>query len=189
MLTHVLTHVLTACTHVLTQVWASLYSRRAVLSRRAAGVPQRDATMSVLIQQLVVPEYSFIAHTSNPYDPSSNSMVVEAAPGLGELLASGTTGSPYRLQIDKASGVVKMTSFANFSTCMRTDGKGAVVTPPVDYSSLELSTSKDQRAALGRTLLAALLPLERHYKVAQDVEGGVTADGTMYIFQSRPQPM
>ena len=30
-------------------VWASLFSRRAVLSRRAAGVPQSEATMSVLI--------------------------------------------------------------------------------------------------------------------------------------------
>lgn len=31
-------------------VWASLYSRRAVLSRRTAGIPQRDACMAVLVQ-------------------------------------------------------------------------------------------------------------------------------------------
>jgi hypothetical protein len=33
----------------ITSVWASLYSRRAVLSRRAAGVSQGDACMAVLI--------------------------------------------------------------------------------------------------------------------------------------------
>jgi phosphoglucan, water dikinase len=32
------------------QVWGSLYSRRAVLSRRAAGVAQSDACMGVLVQ-------------------------------------------------------------------------------------------------------------------------------------------
>lgn len=32
------------------EVWASLYSRRAVLSRRAAGIKQSDACMAVLVQ-------------------------------------------------------------------------------------------------------------------------------------------
>lgn len=32
------------------QVWASLYSRRAVLSRRAAGIKQKNACMAVLVQ-------------------------------------------------------------------------------------------------------------------------------------------
>jgi phosphoglucan, water dikinase len=32
------------------EVWGSLYSRRAVLSRRAAGVAQSDACMAVLVQ-------------------------------------------------------------------------------------------------------------------------------------------
>ena len=34
----------------LAQVWASLFSRRAVLSRRAAGIAQADACMAVLVQ-------------------------------------------------------------------------------------------------------------------------------------------
>ena len=35
-------------------VWSSLYTRRAILSRRAAGLPQAMASMAVLLQELKV---------------------------------------------------------------------------------------------------------------------------------------
>lgn len=41
--------------------------------------------------------------------------MVELAAGLGETLASGMRGSPWRLAIDKASGRVTTLAFANFS--------------------------------------------------------------------------
>eukprot|EP00826_Nyctotherus_ovalis_P063611 TRINITY_DN9331_c0_g1_i12.p2 TRINITY_DN9331_c0_g1~~TRINITY_DN9331_c0_g1_i12.p2 ORF type:complete len:161 (-),score=54.24 TRINITY_DN9331_c0_g1_i12:523-1005(-) len=47
-------------------VWKSLYSRRAVQSRRKYGVKQEVAAMAVLVQEMVLAEYSFIIHTSNP---------------------------------------------------------------------------------------------------------------------------
>lgn len=173
-----------------TDVWASLYSRRAVLSRRAAGVAQADAAMAVLVQQLVVPEYSFVAHTANPYDPSKDCMVVEAAPGLGETLASGTQGSPYRLEIPKSAGggSLSTTSFANFSSALGLDRSGKLVSVPVDYSQQPLTASVDARKALAAALREVLLPLEQHYGGPQDVEGG-WLNGEVYVFQTRPQPM
>ncbi|KAF6153452.1 hypothetical protein GIB67_030604, partial [Kingdonia uniflora] len=71
------------------RVWASLYSRRAILSRRAAGVPQKDATMAVLVQEMLSPDLSFVLHTVSPTDGDQNSVEAEIAPGLGETLASG----------------------------------------------------------------------------------------------------
>merc|ERR1719274_111341 len=72
------------------EVWASLYTRRAVLSRRTAGVPQKDARMAVLVQELLAPEVSFVLHTVNPTSANPRQLYAELAVGLGETLAAGT---------------------------------------------------------------------------------------------------
>jgi phosphoglucan,water dikinase len=47
-------------------VWKSLYSRKAVQSRRKYGIRQEVAAMGVLVQEMVLAECSFIIHTFNP---------------------------------------------------------------------------------------------------------------------------
>jgi phosphoglucan,water dikinase len=54
------------------EVWASLYTTRAVGSRAAAGVGQRGAAMAVLMQQMLVPEVSFILMTRHPMRDDPN---------------------------------------------------------------------------------------------------------------------
>ncbi|KAL8434325.1 hypothetical protein ACSSS7_003269 [Eimeria intestinalis] len=101
-----------ACT-----VWASLFSRRAVLARKVAGIPQSEACMAVLFQELLVPEVSFILHTGGIERQSKNrekegknesdqqhapEVYAELAPGLGEILASARKrGSAYRMLVDR----------------------------------------------------------------------------------------
>jgi phosphoglucan, water dikinase len=97
------------------QVWASLYTRRAILSRRAAGVPQKDAKMAILVQEMLQPDLSFVLHTISPADDDPKLVEAEVAPGLGETLASGTRGTPSRLSCDKFDGRVTTLTFANFS--------------------------------------------------------------------------
>eukprot|EP00882_Tetradesmus_deserticola_P009551 GHRQ01010085.1.p1 GENE.GHRQ01010085.1~~GHRQ01010085.1.p1 ORF type:complete len:292 (+),score=113.17 GHRQ01010085.1:499-1374(+) len=99
-------------------VWASLYTRRAILSRRAAGVQQSDACMAVLVQELLFPTYSFVLHTASPLSGNPLSAEVEIAAGLGETLASGKRGSAWRLEINKSTGEVKTLAFANFSEAL-----------------------------------------------------------------------
>ena len=86
-------------------VWASLYTRRAVLSRRAAGVAQAEASMAILLQEQVAPSTSFVLHTASPLDSDPDTLYAELAPGLGETLASGTRGSPWRLAVHKPTGL------------------------------------------------------------------------------------
>ena len=70
-------------------VWASLYSRRAVLSRHAAGVAQEDACMAVLVQQQLAPDVCFVLHTAHPLTRDPATLCAELAPGMGETLAAG----------------------------------------------------------------------------------------------------
>ncbi|KAI4326410.1 hypothetical protein MLD38_031729 [Melastoma candidum] len=178
--------------NAVSRVWASLYTRRAVLSRRAAGVPQREATMAVLVQQLLSPDISFVLHTTSPTDHDSNYVEAEIASGLGETLASGTRGTPWRLSGGKFDGSVRTLAFANFSkelvVCSSGPADGEVMWLTVDYSKKPLTTDPVFRKQLGQRLCAVGYFLERKFGCPQDVEGCVVGNG-IYVVQSRPQPL
>lgn len=174
------------------QVWASLYTRRAVLSRRVAGVPQKEASMAVLVQELLSPELSFVLHTVSPIDQDKNVVQAEVAVGLGETLASGTRGTPWRLAANKFDGTVKTLAFANFSEQMMVkdgvnEADGSVVKAVVDYSNQPLSTDPEFRTQTGQSLATVGFFLEKHFGVPQDIEGCVIGKD-VYIVQARPQP-
>ncbi|KAH0899996.1 hypothetical protein HID58_049564 [Brassica napus] len=173
-------------------VWASLYTRRAVLSRKAAGVSQREASMAVLVQEMLSPDLSFVLHTVSPSDPKSNLVEAEIAPGLGETLASGTRGTPWRLASGKLDGIVQTLAFANFSEELLVSGKGPAdgkyVRLTVDYSKKRLTVDSVFRQRLGQRLGSVGFFLERNFHCAQDVEGCLVGED-VYIVQSRPQPL
>ncbi|CAI0453123.1 unnamed protein product [Linum tenue] len=174
------------------RVWASLYTRRAILSRRAAGVPQKDATMAVLVQEMLSPELSFVLHTLSPTDNDSNSVEAEIASGLGETLASGTRGTPWRMCCGKLDKSVKTLAFANFSDEMVVGGAsspadGEVVHLTVDYSKKALTVDSMFRNQIGQRLGAIGWFLEGKFGGPQDVEGCIVGED-VYIVQTRPQP-
>lgn len=172
------------------KVWASLYTRRAVLSRRFAGVPQKTASMAVLVQEMLSPDLSFVLHTVSPTDNDHNLVEAEIAPGLGETLAAGTRGTPWRLSSGKFDGVVRTLAFANFSEEMVVGGMtdGEVVHLTVDYSKKPLTVNPVFRQQLGQRLGAVGLFLEQKFGCAQDVEGCMVGKD-IFIVQTRPQPL
>ncbi|GLI64789.1 hypothetical protein VaNZ11_008194 [Volvox africanus] len=117
------------------EVWASLYTRRAVLSRRAAGVSQSSAHMAVLVMEMVAPDLSFVLHTARPRDGNREVLLAEVAPGQGETLASGTRGTPWRFEVTKSDGAVATMAFANFSTALVLPSKGKSVAAFASYGS------------------------------------------------------
>lgn len=174
------------------RVWASLYTRRAVLSRRIAGVPQKEASMAVLVQELLSPELSFVLHTVNPIDHDSTVVQAELAVGLGETLASGTRGTPWRLAANKFDGTVRTLGFANFSEqiLVRHESKvadGSVMREVVDYSGQRLSSDPAFRERVGQRLATIGFFLEQHFKGPRDIEGCIIGDD-VYIVQARSQP-
>lgn len=172
------------------RVWASLYTRRAVLSRRAAGVPQKEAKMAILVQEMLSPALSFVLHTLSPSDNDHNSVEAEIAPGLGETLASGTRGTPWRLSSGKFDGLIRTLAFANFSEEMvlgTGPADGGVLHLTVDYSRKPLTVDPIFRNQLGQQLGAVGFFLERRFGCPQDVEGCVVGK-EIFIVQTRPQP-
>ncbi|PKU88114.1 phosphoglucan, water dikinase, chloroplastic [Dendrobium catenatum] len=173
------------------RVWASLYTRRAILSRRAAGVPQREAQMAVLVQQMVSPNLSFVLHTVSPVENDPKLLMAEIASGLGETLASGTRGVPWRFTSNKFDGNVCTMAFANFSEELLVLGSGPadgeVARLTVDYSKKPLTVDPIFRRQLGQRLCAIGFFLEQKFGCPQDVEGCVVGND-IFIVQTRPQP-
>jgi phosphoglucan,water dikinase len=169
------------------QVWASLWTRRAVTSRHQAGIPQAQAHMAVLIQQMLAPDFSFILHTVNPANQNRRETCAEIVVGLGETLASATEGgNPYRLVCEKPSGAVATLAFANFSHALRPEPAGGLRRERVDYSGVSLSLEPGTRATLGHRLAALAQCVETAFQSPQDIEGIVKGD-EICLVQSRPQ--
>ncbi|XP_027934248.1 phosphoglucan, water dikinase, chloroplastic [Vigna unguiculata] len=182
----------TVFANAVSKVWASLYTRRAVLSRRAAGVPQKEASMAVLIQEMLSPDLSFVLHTVSPTKQDNNLVEAEIASGLGETLASGTRGTPWRLSSGKFDGQVQTLAFANLSEELLVRGAGPadgeVIRLIVDYSKKPLTVDSAFRRQLGQRLCAVGFFLERKFGCPQDVEGCLVGKD-IFIVQTRPQPL
>jgi len=168
-------------------VWSSLWTERAALSRREAGIPHAQAHMAVLIQELVEPDFSFVLHTVNPLNQNPRQLYAEMVVGLGDTLASAaTSGSPYRLVCDKQSGAVDTLAFANFSQASRPTPAGGLRRDTLDYSVIDLSRRPEALRQLGRRLSTVGAFVERALGKPQDIEGAVVKDGICLV-QARPQ--
>ncbi|WP_246258264.1 PEP/pyruvate-binding domain-containing protein [Amycolatopsis anabasis] len=85
----------------LRRCWASLWSDRAVVYRAANGVDHRAAEIAVVVQLMVDAASAGVLFTANPVTGNRTETIVEAAPGLGEAVVSGTVKPDhYRIAAD-----------------------------------------------------------------------------------------
>ena len=169
------------------KVWSSLWSGRALREIKNAGVPPDKIFMAVLIQEMTVPEFSFIVHTCNPVSGDRNELYIEAAVGMGETLASAaTSGSPYRLVYDKREDKVRIVGFASFSDASWPGPKGQTTRKTVDYSRISLSRDATSCTLLGARLGKIGAMVEDIYGYPLDMEG-LVANNTVFLVQARHQ--
>jgi phosphoglucan,water dikinase len=178
-----------AAAAAITEVWASLWTRRAARSRAQAGIAHDRVHMAVLLQELVNPDLSFIMHTVNPRTGSRGEAVVELAVGLGEILASPPVpGTPYRMVCDRQAAAGTLSACATFSVALRPapEGGPGVIRERLDYGRVPLSADPGVAQGLGKRLAEIASFLEEGLGRPQDVEG-VCAGDDVFIVQARPQ--
>ncbi len=170
------------------RVWASLWTRRATLSRRQAGIGHADVHMAVLVQPMVEPDLSFIMHTTDPATGRQDRALVELAVGLGETLASACQpGTPYRLECDRNTGKSTLVRFASYSFDLRPSRSASeIVRKRLNYAKVPLSSELNTARVLGRRLAKIASFLEDRLGRAQDVEGALVGDD-IYVVQTRAQ--
>jgi phosphoglucan,water dikinase len=172
--------------HAVSAVWSSLWNWRAALSREKAGIPHEKAHMAVLVQQMVVPDFSFIVHTINPVSRDHDEVYMELAVGLGGTLASAETpGGPYRMVFNKKTEKIQTLAFASFGSALYPGPHGEVMHKTVDYSGTGLSSDEEFRNTIGCNIGSIGRFVEKEMGRPQDIEGVIT-ENTIYLVQSRP---
>ncbi|MGX6603289.1 PEP/pyruvate-binding domain-containing protein [Micromonosporaceae bacterium Da 78-11] len=158
--------------------WASLYTERAAVYRRRAGVAG-DA-MAVVVQRMVDARAAGVLMTLNPINGDRSVIVVESVWGLGEPLVSAEV-TPDRFVLDKVTGEVRRRELAEQPfQLVGTAGAGtrrAPVPAPADASVTAAQLARLRH--LGRDL-------ERRLGHPVDVEFAIDGD-EVYLLQVRPE--
>jgi pyruvate,water dikinase len=81
--------------------WLSLFSERAILYRMRTGVPPGRAQMAVIVQQLIEADAAGVMFTTNPAGGPSDTILIEAAFGLGEAVVQGKV-APDRIEVSRS---------------------------------------------------------------------------------------
>lgn len=137
--------------------WRS-YNDAHAAAYREERAEDRAGGMGVVIQQMIVGDWSGVSFTANPVTQALSETVINAVPGIGEALVSGEV-NPEEIVLESRSGRVR-----------RRSGGDA-----------------DQRltdAALNEIFLTSTAIAER-LGFPQDIEWA-WRDETLYILQSRP---
>jgi phosphoglucan,water dikinase len=141
--------------------------------------------MAVLIQELLLPDWSFIAHGHDPNHDVQGRMIFELAHGLGEGLSSAClSGQPYVLAVEGES--VEVLRYGTFLEKVELSGGGEMARSVLTPDSHEDWSCSDKLNLLGLRLARIMNGLELHWGEHLDVEG-CFVNGEIYIVQARPQ--
>lgn len=80
-------------------VWASKWTERAWLSRRACRVVEADLFMGVLVQPLVPADCAFVLHSADPLTGDADRLHGELVLGMGETLVGNAPGSALSFEV------------------------------------------------------------------------------------------
>lgn len=161
--------------------WASLYTDRAISYRHESGYGGESVSMSVAVQQMVLPKAAGVAFTLDPTNGDRSKVVLDSAFGIGESVVSGIV-TPDNWVVDKVIfEIVKRTVSAKELEVVL-DGDVIVHRRLDGDRSLAASLDDAEIIAVARLARRA----EKHFGRPQDVEWAV-ADGVVHLLQSRPE--
>ena len=157
--------------------WASLWTDRAVAYRGAQGIDHAAVALAVVVQRMVDARWAGVLFTANPVTGGRGQAVIDAAPGLGESVVSGSV-DPEHLVVDPDGTIAERRAGAGGSVVLARAGGG---TESVTRSGAACLPDADVHAltALGRRA-------EALFGTPQDTEWAIDGDGTAWLTQSRP---
>ncbi|WP_433876608.1 PEP/pyruvate-binding domain-containing protein [Sinomonas atrocyanea] len=161
--------------------WASLWTDRAVAYRRSTGFRGAEAALAVVVQPLVDATVAGVLFTADPVAGTRTRMAIDASPGLGEAVVSGAV-DPDHFLADAATGRIIES---------RVGAKALAVRPTQGGGTERLVLAgADPRLCLGPREVGALVALgrrlEEHFGGPQDAEWAISADGKVWLTQTRP---
>ena len=168
------------------ECWASLFEARAIFYRAHHGYDHLKVGIAVPVQRMVQSRRSGVIFTIEPVSGEANTLVIEAAYGLGEAVVSGAV-TPDTYVVDKATLLV-LSKRVHPQPQMLVRNPAAA---PGAEANVWVDVPLDQRDAPKlsddeiRYLASLARQVEEHYGCPQDIEWAEEA-GQFYLLQARP---
>ena len=106
--------------------WISLFTDRAILYRIQNGFDHRQVALSVVVQQMVLPEVSGILFTADPVTGERHITTIDAGYGLGEALVAGLVSADL-YKVDRRTYTVSEIQVADKQLAIRPLAGGGTV--------------------------------------------------------------
>ncbi len=158
--------------------WASLWSERSITYRLRHGLNPISASMAVVLQQMLNPDYAGVVSTSYPVSDGEREILIEAVPGLGEGLVEGNL-APDRYVIARRPPhkIIRQSQEPQSKAYAVAKGGGTELKTIAGVTPL-----KEQ---LLTRLARDSMRIESIFKRPIDIEYAIVADKVFYL-QARP---
>ncbi|MGN6635179.1 MAG: PEP/pyruvate-binding domain-containing protein [Oryzihumus sp.] len=161
--------------------WASLWTDRAVTYRQVNGIDHTSVRLAVVVQRMVDAAVAGVLFTADPISGARHHAVIEASPGLGEAVVSGTV-NPDRFVVDTATCAVVDRTLGDKRHVVRSRPGGGTAhhtLPAADTVACLDDEQACRLARLGRQV-------QDHFAAPQDIEWALDGSGQVWLVQSRP---
>lgn len=171
----------TAVLDAVRRCWASLFTDRAILYRQQNGFAHADVALSVVVQQMVLPDISGILFTADPVNQNRHVCSIDASYGLGEALVAGLVSADLYRVDTRSSKLIEV----------KIGDKQLAIRPLPDGGTRQETVSDTQRntQVLNDTQAIALAQMgqriEAHYDQPQDIEWAIAGE-KIFLLQTRP---
>ncbi len=160
--------------------WQSVFEARA-LSYRAAQHVEGRPTIAVVVQVMVPAVSAGVAFSADPATGSSDTIVIEAAPGQGEVVVGGLV-EPDTYTLSRSPLEVRAVHVGTKSHKVVAGASGdQTVTLSAEEGNARVLTD-DQVLAIARFVVDA----EHHFGCPQDLEWCFDQQGVVHVVQTRP---
>ncbi len=160
--------------------WASAYGQRVIAYRKAEAMDE-EPTIAVVVQKMIDSARSGVMFTADPASGDRDTIVLEAAFGLGEVVVGGQVEVDTYV-VDKHSETIRSTRVGHKAFKIVRDADG-------HDQKLSLGPDEARRRVLADPEVIALARLgvrvEAHYGAPQDIEWAEEG-GHFYLVQTRP---
>jgi len=162
------------------ECWASLFTARAIFYRVQNNFEHMKVGLSAIIQKMVQSERAGVMFSVDPISEDRNTIMIEGAYGLGEVVVSGFV-TPDTYLVDKNSFEIKKKTISKQQWMLiKQDGENKKVS--IKESAQQIQKVSDEiiieLAKIGEKI-------ESHYNAPQDMEWAVEGN-KVYIVQARP---
>jgi len=167
------------------EVVASLFNTRAIFYYKTKGFSENEMVMSVGVLSMINAKSGGVMYTTDPNNPDSQHIIINAVKGLGKLVADGTI-EPYMYVVSRYPELTiinkKISNQDRLLVCDENEGIKEVKLTNINNNNNNQCLSYEEVISLSKIGLS----IEKHYGQHQDVEWAIDQDNNIYVLQTRP---